>query len=116
MGRFLFKTLISALVISGVSELGKRSTAAAAVLASLPLTSLMAILWLYSDTRDPERAARLSVGIFWAVVPSLVFLASLAFLLRSAIRFPVALTGSIVLTAATYFIYIALLAKAGIRL
>src|SRR5690348_7621027 len=81
MGPFLLKTLISALLIAGASELGKRSTLAGAILVSLPLTSLLAMLWLWHDTRDPARLASFSMDVLWLVIPSLALFVVLAWLL-----------------------------------
>ncbi|MGH7851499.1 MAG: hypothetical protein ACREOP_14495, partial [Thermodesulfobacteriota bacterium] len=59
----IIKIVLTALVIVGVSELGRRHTAFAAMLAALPLTSLLAMVWLYTDTKDPGRIADLSAAI-----------------------------------------------------
>jgi len=88
---FLTKTIVSALIIAGVSELAKRFIPVAAILASLPLTSILAMIWLYGDTRDAQKISSLSTGIFWAVLPSLLFFLVLPFLLKSGIHFPWAL-------------------------
>lgn len=49
---FLIKTLITALIVAAVSELARRYTVWAALLASLPLTSILAFIWVYWDTKD----------------------------------------------------------------
>jgi hypothetical protein len=67
----VIKVALTALVVVAVSEVGKRSTIAGAVLASLPLTSLLAFVWLYSETGDVQKIAALSHGIFWLVLASL---------------------------------------------
>ena len=72
MGQFLLKTIVSALLIAGASGLARRSSLAGALLVSLPLTSLLAILWLWRDTRDPSRIAAFAAGIGWLVLPSLL--------------------------------------------
>ena len=82
--QFVIKIIVSALIIAGVSELGKKYTPVAAILAALPLTSILAIIWLYRDTKDVEKVSNLSTGIFWAVLPSLLFF--LPFLLKSGIH------------------------------
>ena len=69
----LIKVLLTAIIVGAVSELGKRSSFAGALLASLPLTSLLALIWLYRDTGDATQAADLARGIFWLVLPSLAF-------------------------------------------
>ena len=73
MATLLFKVLITAILVVAISEIGKRSSFAGALLASLPLTSLLALVWLYRDTGDALQAAQLAQGIFWLVLPSLLF-------------------------------------------
>jgi hypothetical protein len=105
MLRIALKILISAVVITAVSEIGKRSTLVAAILASLPLTSLLAITWLYVDTGDTNQVIDLSKGIFWAVLPSLLFFVLLPLFLRAGMRFPLAMvlaSGSMAIAYAGY--------------
>lgn len=73
MNALLWKIAITAVLVAAISELARRSTLAGALLASLPLTSLLAITWLYRDTGDALQAAQLAQGIFWLVLPSLLF-------------------------------------------
>lgn len=69
----IMKIALTAMIVVAISELGKRSSFAGALLASLPLTSLLALIWLYHDTGDVLQAAQLARGIFWLVLPSLLF-------------------------------------------
>lgn len=85
--QFLLKVILSALIIASVSELGRRYTLFAAVLASLPLTSILAITWLYHDTRDPAQVVQLTQSSFWVVLPSLVFFLVLPLLLKAGVGF-----------------------------
>ena len=59
MAYIIIKTILTAMIIVGISEIGKRYTTFAALLAALPLTSLLAMIWLYTDTKDAERIADL---------------------------------------------------------
>jgi uncharacterized membrane protein (GlpM family) len=68
---YIFKVVITALIIVLVSEISKRSTFLGALLASLPLISLLAFIWIYVDTKDTARIAELSTQILWLVIPSL---------------------------------------------
>lgn len=83
MWPYVIKVAVTAVVVVAVSEIAKRSTVWAALLASLPLTSLLAFVWLYLDTGDTERVAALSQNVFWLVVPSLVLFVLLTVLLRA---------------------------------
>jgi hypothetical protein len=68
---FVIKVLVTAVLVGIISELGKRSSFAGALLASLPLTSVLALMWLYRDTGSAVQAADMARGIFWLVLPSL---------------------------------------------
>ena len=65
---FVLKCLISGLVVGLVSEISKRSPGFGAIVASLPLTSILATVWLYKDTRDVESVISLSNGIALVVL------------------------------------------------
>jgi hypothetical protein len=95
---------LSAAALVVVSEIAKRSSIWAALVASLPLTSLLAFVWLYIDTKDTQKIATLSSDIFWLVIPSLALFPVLALLLRSGVSFWWAMAGAIAATLLTYAI------------
>lgn len=80
--QLILKFLITVTVVLVASALARRSGWLGALVASLPLTSLLVLVWLYSDTRDPRQVADLSMGIFWFVLGSLPFFVVLALGLR----------------------------------
>ena len=116
MTQYVIKVAISAVVIVAVSEISKRSTFIGALLASLPLVSVLGMLWLYLDTKDTEKVARLSFSIFWLVLPSLVLFPVLALALRAKWNFYAGLGASIAATVACYGGMLAVLNKFGIKL
>jgi hypothetical protein len=116
MGQYALKIALSALVVVAVAEIAKRSTFWAAALASLPLTSVLAFVWLYLDTGDVERVATLSMSIFWLVLPSLLLLVLLPLLLRAGVGFWLSLVLSAAATALAYLGTVRLLGLFGIRL
>ncbi len=99
---FALKLILSAVIIAGASELAKRSTTAGALLISLPLSSMLALTWLYVETKDASRVAAMSSGIFWAVFPSLLFLFALPTLLRRGWGFWPAMAASSCVMAVGY--------------
>ena len=105
---YVIKVLISAILIVAISELSKRSSLLGAILASIPLVSVMAFIWLYIDTKNIETISKLSISIFWLVIPSLVLFITLPILLKY-VNFYFALIFSIVLTAISYYIMILIL-------
>jgi hypothetical protein len=112
----LVKFSLSAAILVAVSELAKRSSLAGALLASLPMTTLLALIWLWRDTGDVEQVARLSSGVFWLVLPSLVLLAALPALLRLGVPFWASLCVSSLATAAAYGAMVLLLRRCGVAL
>ena len=102
MWPYAVKVALSAVLIVAVAEIAKRSPLWAATLASLPLTSLLAFVWVWLDSGDKARIASLSQGIFWLVLPSLVLFAALPTLLRAGWGFWAALGLSTLATALAY--------------
>ncbi|HEX9881943.1 MAG TPA: DUF3147 family protein [Hyphomicrobium sp.] len=110
----VLKVVITALVVVAIAEVAKRSTFVAAIVASLPLTSLLAMIWLYADTGDTHKVADLAGGIFWLVLPSLALFIALPLMLRAGWSFGISLLAASALTVACYFAMIALLKRFGI--
>ena len=81
------KFATTALIVVAVSELAKRSTVAGAILASIPTVSVLAMVWIYLETRDTARLATFSVDVVWLVLPSLALFAVLPTLLRMGVGF-----------------------------
>lgn len=110
------KLIISAFLILAISEAGKRNAFLASMLASLPTISVLAMMWLYIDTKDPKEISNLSYGIFWLVLPSLSFFFFLPFLLKHKINFYIAMGLALALMFCCYFLMLALLKKFNIRI
>ena len=116
MLQYVFKFLISATVVVAVSELAKRSSLWGAGLASLPLTSLLAFVWLYLDSGDLQKISGLSNDIFWLVLPSLTLFIALPLLIRVGLGFWLSLLLSCLVTAFAYFSTLKVLRAFGIDL
>ncbi|MFZ2452026.1 MAG: DUF3147 family protein [Methylovulum miyakonense] len=113
---FALKVVISALLIVAISEIAKRSTGFAALVASLPLTSLLAFAWLHIEASPTEQIAELSNQIFWLVLPSLILFLLLPILLKYGLGFWVSLGLSVAATAACYVALLPLLRRMGVSL
>ena len=116
MSWYITKVVITALLIVLISEISKISSMIGAILASIPLVSVLAMMWLYIDTKDVERISQLSVSIFWLVIPSLILFISLPLLLKNGVSFYPGMAIAISLTVAGYFLMIAVLGFFGITL
>jgi hypothetical protein len=113
---YVLKVLLSAGLVVLVSELAKRSTLIGGLVASLPLVSLLAMIWLYAETRDTVRVASLSSSIFWLVLPSLVLFLALPVFLNNGLAFALSLALSMAIMLACYGIVLVVLGKLGISL
>ncbi len=111
MAYYVVKVVISALLIVAIAEISKRSSLLGALLASVPLVSVLAMIWLYVDTRDGERVAALASGIFWLVLPSLALFVSLPLMLKQGLNFYLSMSLSILLTIGCYWLMIGLLGR-----
>lgn len=112
----LVKALLSGAIIAAVSEIAKRSPGFGALVASLPLVSLLGMIWLWRDTGDPARMAAHAEATFWFVLPSLPMFLLIPIMLRQGIGFWVALAAGCVLTVLLYLTMTWLGPRVGLRL
>jgi len=110
------KTILSALIILAISEIGRRSPGFAALVASLPLISVLGMIWLWRDTQDVERLAEHSAATFWYVLPSLPMFLLIPILLKRGAAFYPALGAGVVLTMILYLSMTFVLTRFGIKL
>ena len=108
---FFLKTIISAIIIVAVSEIAKKYTWTAAIIVSLPLTSLLAFIWLYWDTKDYQKVIELSYSTIVMSIPSFVFFIVLPILLKFKQNFVFSLIVSIISTAIAYSIFMFIIKK-----
>ncbi|MBA3940691.1 MAG: hypothetical protein C0520_05730 [Sphingopyxis sp.] len=113
---FIFRAILSGFIVAAIAWIGRRNAAAAALLASLPLVSLLGILWLWHDTHDRDRLAIHMQATFFYVLPSLPMFLITPILLRAGVDFWVALGAGCALTVILYLLTITLAAQFGIKL
>ena len=105
---FVVKAALSGLIVAAVSEIARRSPGWGGLLASLPLTSLLAMVWLWHDSHDRERVAELAGSAFWFILPSLPMFLVLPWMLRSGLSFwlsmAIAVAGTLTLYAAWFWV------------
>ena len=116
MAYYVFKVAISALLIVAIAEISKRSSLIGALLASVPLVSVLAMVWLYVDTRDSDKVAALASSVFWLVLPSLALFIALPLMLKQGYNFYLSMGLSILITVGCYWLMVTLLDQAGIEL
>jgi hypothetical protein len=110
------KAALSGVIIAIVSEVARRSPALGALIVSLPLISILGILWLWHDTNDAERIAAHAQSTFWYVLPTLPMFLVMPALLRHGTGFWTTLTTCCALTLVLYLTTIYVIGKFGVRL
>lgn len=116
MAYYTLKIAVTTVLVVVISEIAKRSSLAGAILASIPLVSVLAMIWLYIDTKSIEKIGALSTSIFWLVIPSLALFISLPVLLKQGINFYISISLSVVVTVLCYWMMISILQYFGIKL
>ena len=90
-------------MIAAIAEVGRRLPAAAALIASLPLVSILGMIFLWWTRPDVENMASHSQATFWFVLPSLPMFLLIPVLLRNGVSFWLSLAAGCALTVFLYF-------------
>lgn len=110
------RALISGIIIAIVSVVSRRYPGLGALIASLPLISVMGMIWLWNDKPDVANMASHSEATFYYVIPSLPMFLLIPALLRRGVPFFPALIAGCVLTILLYLLTVAVAARMGVRL
>jgi hypothetical protein len=110
------KAAISGVIIAAASEVARRSPALGALVVSLPLVSILALIWLWRDGGDGEHLAALAQSTFWYVLPTLPMFLLVPALLRHGVGFWPALAAGCALTVVLYLVTVWILGKFGVAL
>jgi hypothetical protein len=110
------KALISGAIVAAVSEIAKRYPGFGGLVASLPLVSVLGMMWLWRDTHDPARMAAHATGTFWFVLPSLPMFLLIPMLLKRGLGFWPSLAAGCVLTMVLYMAVVLVGPRLGLRL
>tara|TARA_B100000287_G_C20125495_1_gene580082 strand:- start:163 stop:513 length:351 start_codon:yes stop_codon:yes gene_type:complete len=98
----ILKVFISACIIVIVSEISKKNATMGGLIASIPLISILSMIWLYLDTNDIGKVKQLSNGILWMTFPSLSLFLTLPIFINLGIKFYLSLFISIIITFIFY--------------
>jgi len=110
------KALLSGVIIAIVSEVARKNPGFGALIASLPLVSIMGMMWLWRDTQDLARLSDHAAATFWFVLPSLPMFLLIPLLIKRGAGFWPALLIGCVLTTLLYLGMTWVLARMGVRL
>ena len=116
MTAFVVRAVLSGLIVALIAMVARRSPAAGALIASLPLLSLLGMIWLWRDTGDATRLADHAEATFYYVLPSLPMFLLIPWMLRHGSNFWIAITVGCVVTILLYLVMIVIAARFGVRL
>ncbi len=112
---FLFKLFFTAIIIVIISEIAKHYDRVAALIASLPLVTLITLFWLYYENQPEEKIANHAYYTFWYVIPTLPMFVFFPWAIK-VFGFWITFILSIFLTIIIFFLYATILKKFGINL
>ena len=112
----LIKAAVSGVIIAIASQVAQRWPGWGALIVSLPLVSVLAMIWLWRDTHDPVRLAAHAEATFWFVLPTLPMFLLIPLLLRQGFSFWSALAAGCALTVVLYLAMTTIGPKLGLKL
>ena len=110
------KAAVSGVIVAIASEIARRSPTLGALVVSLPLLSILTMVWLWRDTGDITRIADHAWATFWLVLPTLPMFLLMPALLRAGHSFWTSLLAGSVLTIGAYLVTMAVLPRVGISI
>ena len=113
---FIIKAMLSGLIVATVSTIAKRYPGFGALVASLPLVSVLGMIWLWHDKPDAENMAAHAHATFWFVLPSLPMFLLIPAMLRAGASFWATLIAGCALTVILYFAMTWIGPRFGLRL
>lgn len=116
MAWYIIKIAISALIIVIVSEISKRLPLLGSLIASLPLISVLGMIWIFQETKNTQKLITHAEGTFWYVLPSLPMFLVMPWMMKKGISFYLSLGAGILLTVILYMVMTKLLARLGMNL
>ncbi|HWE47408.1 MAG TPA: DUF3147 family protein [Caulobacteraceae bacterium] len=116
MAFLILRAAISGVLVALVAALAKRFPGWGGLVASLPMVSTLAMIWLWSDSRDTAKVATYSESAFWFVLPSLPMFLIIPMLMKRGLGFWPALAAGCVSTMALYAAMVWLAPRVGLKL
>ena len=116
MAFYITKLLITTILIVLISEIAKRSSLMGALLAAIPLVSILAMTWMYVDTNETRTAVEFSNRIVWLIAPSMTLFIVFPLLIKKGLSFYPSMFVSVALTVFAYYSVVFVLGKLGIKL
>ena len=112
----LVKLFITAFIILLVNKVQLFNDRLSALLIALPITSLLAMIWMYHGGQSSERLANHAEGTFWFVLPTLPMFLIFPWMLRNGWSFWATLAANCVITIVFFWLTVFVLRRFGIDL
>ena len=113
------KYLITAGIVVLISEVARRSDKLGALIAALPMVTVLAMTWMFFELKGPQQTEKIANHAwytFWYVIPSLPMFLVFPALLRHGVSFWAALGLGCALTVILYLLTVWIVARFGIAL
>lgn len=111
----VFKYLTTAFVIVAVSEIAKRSDRLGSLIASLPLVTVLTLIWLNVEKQPVEKISNHAYYTFWYVIPTLPMFLVFPYLMTK-FNFWISLSIFIISTILIFWVYAIIMKRFGIDL
>jgi len=104
--QFWIKLAVSLGVIVACVRLGGRMPTLGGLIATMPLTSLIVLLWLASDhPGDLQLLQEYTRGVLWGIIPTILFFGAVLFCLRRGWPLPAVLGAGFAVWLAGAFVH-----------
>ena len=110
------KLVLTALIILFVNKIQLVSDRVSALLIALPITSIVAMIWMYQGGQESQRIANHAESTFWFVLPTLPMFLIFPWMLRQGWGFNLSLVLNCVITIGLFWLMVVVLKRFGIDL
>ena len=108
------KILLTAVIIFSIAQISERSTLMAAVLASIPIVSVLSMMMMYHEGQTALEISGFARDIVWLLIPSLLIFIVMPWLIESrSWDFYPALAAGLACTVTGYFLMVRAMEKFG---
>lgn len=111
----MIKYIFTAAVVVAVSEFAKANDKLGGLIASLPLITVLTLIWLFVEKQPTAKIANHAYYTFWYVIPTLPMFLLFPYLLPKFGFWPTLLS-CIVMTLVIFYVYAIVLKYFGIDL
>lgn len=93
--QFAVKLLLTNVIIIACTQIGRKFPTLGGLIATMPLTSLLVLLWLHSDNPgDTRLMTDYTRGVLWGIVPTILFFVVALICFRRQLPLPLVLSAS----------------------